>query len=156
MYSRKVCNQIVTIIEVVTVLHLGCSPTTEYSQHTKSQPPTLPRSGLNKFWTHTHTKHTHGHTKPQVGAAPHHKNIFTDNQIYLAFWSLGWSCSILQSVLKMTATAVYGRAESRIFSGICPAPCVLRQCTVVFAWNVCARMCNAAYVIFIMWKSISG
>ena len=45
-------------------------------------------------------------------------------------------------------------------SGICPAPCVLRQWTVIFAWkcfifSVFARMCNAAYVIFIMWNSIS-
>ena len=29
--------------------HLGWSYICEYSQHTKSQPPTLPRSGLKKF-----------------------------------------------------------------------------------------------------------
>ena len=60
-------------------------------------------------------------------------------------------------------------------SGICPAPCVLRQCTsplppihyickvlhqsplhenVVF--SVFSRMGNAAYIIYIMWSSISG
>ena len=47
-----------------------------------------------------------------------------------------------------------------IFSGICPAPCVVRQCTVVFAENVifsvCTLMDNAAYIIFIMLNSISG
>ena len=31
--------------------HLGWSYICENSQHTKSQPPTLPRSGLNLFWT---------------------------------------------------------------------------------------------------------
>ena len=46
-------------------------------------------------------------------------------------------------------------------SGICPAPCVLRQCTVVFAWK-CRLFCLCAYVqclvcyIFIMLNSISG
>ena len=44
--------------------------------------------------------------------------------------------------------------------GICPAACVLRQCTVVFArkcrFSVSVGMCHAAYVIFIMWNSISG
>ena len=44
--------------------------------------------------------------------------------------------------------------------GICPAPCVLRLCTVVFArkcrLSACARMYNAANIIFIMWNSISG
>ena len=32
--------------------------------------------------------------------------------------------------------------------------CVLRKCIVVF--SVCARMGNAAYIIFIMWNSIDG
>ena len=45
-------------------------------------------------------------------------------------------------------------------SGICPAPCVPFLFTVVFAWkcrlSVCAHMDNAAYIMFIMWHSISG
>ena len=45
-------------------------------------------------------------------------------------------------------------------SGICPAPCALRQCTVVLHENVVfsirARMCNAAYSIFVMWNYIHG
>ena len=46
-------------------------------------------------------------------------------------------------------------------SRICPAPCVPHHCTVVFAWKchlfcLCAYMDNAAYIIFIMWNSISG
>ena len=44
--------------------------------------------------------------------------------------------------------------------GICPVLCVLSQYTVVFRENVvfsvCARMGNAAYIISIMWNSISG
>ena len=47
-------------------------------------------------------------------------------------------------------------------SRICPAPCVLRRCTVVFVWK-CRHFCscthgqdNAAYIIFIMWNYISG
>ena len=40
----------------------------------------------------------------------------------------------------------------------CQVLCVLRQCmlqdNVVF--SVCARMDNAAYIMFIMWNSISG
>ena len=64
---------------------------------------------------------------------------------------------------KMTATAVYGRAESRNLQrnmSIVQRPVCFVNVqlslheNVVF--SVCALMDNAAYIIFIMWNSISG
>ena len=47
------------------------------------------------------------------------------------------------------------------FRGICPVPCVLCQCTVVFAFKcrlfpLCAHGPCRMYIIFILWNSISG
>ena len=53
------------------------------------------------------------------------------------------------STVKNDRTAEVVRA-----SHICSAPCVLHHLTVVF--SVCARMGHAAYVIFIIWNSISS
>ena len=52
----------------------------------------------------------------------------------------------MKMILKMTATAVYGRVESRNH---------LRNMSNEQS-SLHARMNNAAYVIFIMWNSISG
>ena len=51
----------------------------------------------------------------------------------------------------------FGGNEIIVFNGICPAPCMLHQCTIVqsclhetVVFSVCARMGNAAYIISIM------
>ena len=58
----------------------------------------------------------------------------------------------------MTATGVYGRVESlaeyvQPHLGFVNVQSSLHE-NVVF--SLCAHMCNAAYVIFIMWNSLSG
>ena len=53
----------------------------------------------------------------------------------------------------MTATAVYGRAESLNLSTRSHLKLSLHE-NLVF--SVCVSMDNAAYIIFITWNSISG
>ena len=61
----------------------------------------------------------------------------------------------------MTATVVYGRAESRnlernMSSALCAASMLQSSLRENVVFSVCVRMDNAAYIILIMWNSISG
>ena len=63
------------------------------------------------------------------------------------------------TLIREALIKVINEKEKIPQSGICPALCVLNVQSYLHenvVLSVCALMCNAAYVIFIMWNSISG
>ena len=73
MYIRKGFNWMVTFLGMVTLVDLLFVTTVNIPNLS------LAKKWPKKCWTQTRNTHGHGHTKPQVGAAPHHKNGISKN-----------------------------------------------------------------------------